>query len=185
MATTEEELTLLDRKVMQLRLDYERFFLGTRPREPVQLRAEVQKTITQLSNQAIQNTALRFKFGSICSRFQAFKRQWGETLRKMDEGSYSRHRFRAGLRARGAPAEAPPPSTAPATGGSPDRLFDAYLDARRRCGQSVARLTPDRLESILQQQRTALRRRYGDADFRFEVVVEDGKAKLRASRSEP
>ena len=31
---SDEDLRELDRKVKQLRLDYERYFLGTRPREP-------------------------------------------------------------------------------------------------------------------------------------------------------
>ena len=35
MTVTEEELRELDRKVKQLRVDYERYFLGTRPREPI------------------------------------------------------------------------------------------------------------------------------------------------------
>ena len=34
------------------------------------------------ANQAIKNTAMRFKFNSIVSRYQAFKRQWTDTLRK-------------------------------------------------------------------------------------------------------
>ncbi len=41
----EEDLELLDRNLKQLRLDYERYFLGTRPREPLQARAAVDKII--------------------------------------------------------------------------------------------------------------------------------------------
>jgi hypothetical protein len=171
----EEDLKILEAKLNQLKLDYERYFLGTRPREPVQLRGEVQKLITLYSNTAIQNTAQRFKFSSLCSRYQAFKRRWDETLRQMEDGTYSRHRFRARRRQ----AEPPP---GPAAEEKKDDLYTAYREARRACGQDVERLTRAHLNRVLARERKALRRRYGDTDFNFRVVVEDGKAKLKASK---
>jgi hypothetical protein len=176
----EEDLKILDTKLMQLKLDYDRYFLGSRPREPVMLRGEVQKQIAVLTNQPIQNTALRFKFGSICSRFQAYKRQWIETLRKIEEGTYSRHRFKAQIHERKPEVEAPSPAAAGARGS--DDLYQQYVEARRSCGQDVSNLTPARLETILDKQRATLQDRFGDAKFRFRVVVEDGKARLKASK---
>ena len=182
MTTLEEDIKILETKVNQLRLAYERYFLGTRPREPSIERADVDKIITLFTNTPIQNTALRFRFGSICSRYQALKRQWNETLRKIDEGTYSRHRFKADLHSSARPEIGA--ATAPARGAradSPD-LFNAYVEARSSCGQSVANLSPERLKATLAKQEAALRQRYGNAEFRFKVVVEDGKAKLKASR---
>ena len=174
MADTEEELRDLDRKVKQLKLDYERYFLGTRPREPAQLRSEVEKMIVVFGSTAIQNTGLRFKFNSICSRYQAFKRQWNETVRKMEQGTYTRHRFKADLHER----EREGSPDAPEAG----ELFAEYRDARLACGQGVKNLSPQKLEQLLDRQRATLRKRYGDAEFRFRVVVEDGKAKVKARR---
>jgi hypothetical protein len=171
--SVDEDLKVLEAKMNQLKLDYERYFLGTRPREPAQLRAEVQKVVTFYSNTGIQNTALRFRFGSLCSRYQAFKRRWDETLRQMEDGSYQRHRFRAGLQER--PEEpAPRPE---------DDLYTAYVEARKACGQDVRALSRHQLDTVLKQQRAELRRRYGDQAFEFRVVVEQGKAKLKARRA--
>ena len=62
--------------------------------------------------------------------------------------------------------------------------FDAYVEAKKSCGQSVKGLTRERLEAILDKQREGLRERFGDeARFRFRVVVEEGQVKLKASRS--
>lgn len=175
---TEEELVDLDRKLKQLKLDYERYFLGTRPREPVVMRADVEKTMVRLANNPIQNTALRFKYNSICSRFQAFKRQWNETLRQIENGTYARHRFKANLRGAGGSAGAPPP---PDSGG--EDLFSSYRDARLACGQAARSLTPKKFEQMLEKQRGQLAAKFGDdARFQFRVVVEDGRAKLKASR---
>ena len=178
----EEDLKILETKINQLKLAYERYFLGTRPREPAVERSEVDRTVTLYTNTAIQNTALRFRFGSLCTRYQALKRQWNETLRKIEQGTYSRHRFKAELH--GSRTEAPGAAASPAPGAraKSSDLFDAYVEARQSCGQSVSRLSPERLRATLAKQEAALRKRYGDAEIRFKVVVENGKAKLKASR---
>ena len=177
---TEQELENLSRKLSQLKLAYEQYFLGSRPREPLMLRDEIQKAVIVYSNQPIQNTSLRFKFSSINSRYQACRRQWTETLRKIERGTYGRHRFRAKLHDR---EVASPPPEQIATSNRRRELYDAYLEARRSCGQPVERLSPARLDAILDRQEAALRERFGDCGVKFRVVVEDGKAKLKARRS--
>jgi hypothetical protein len=183
----EEELRVLDQKLKQLKLDYDRYFLGSRPREPVVLRSDVEKLIAIYSNQAITNSGLRFRFSSLCSRYQALKRQWSEILRQIEQGTYARHRFKAVLheRVRGAPVEAPQAEAAePLELGEPVgvALFDEYRAARERCGQETRNLSPASLARVLAEQREALRARFGDAEFRFRVVIEDGRAKIKASR---
>jgi hypothetical protein len=79
---------------------------------------------------------------------------------------------------------APPPDES--TLGVPadsTELFAAYVEARQACGQSVENLSPEKLQSKLSAQERLLRRRYGDVEVRFRVVVERGKAKLKVARA--
>lgn len=178
----DEELRLLDIKLAQLKRDYDQYFLGARPREPAQLRGEINKAVIELTNTAIKNTASRFKFSSICSRFQAFRRQWDETLRKIEAGTYERHRFKAKLHeqdgdASGAAAPAQPHAA------SESDLYQRYIDARTTCGESVKGLSREKLDGIIAKQRSQLADKFGeDAQFRFRVEIEDGKARLKATR---
>jgi hypothetical protein len=177
-----DELKILDAKLNQLKREYEQYFLGTRPREPVLLAGEVRKLIAIQTNNPFPNTALKFKFSSICSRYQAFNRQWQETLRKIEQGTYVRHRFKADLHERKA-TEARQASAAPAGARADDPgVYTAYMEARQACGQDVKNLSPAKLRAILREQEKSLRARYGNAEIRFRVVVEGGKAKLKASR---
>lgn len=178
--TIEEELQILETKVKQLKLDYEQYFSGVRPREPAQLRGEVQKQIHRHSNTPIQNTAQRFRFNSINSRFQAFKRQWDNVLRQIDAGTYKRHVFKADLndRRRNAGSAPAPQAAARKPGGS---LYDAYCEAAQSCGQSVGGLTPQKLDALVRKQEAALRQKLGCEKVDFRVVVESGKVKLKAS----
>ena len=102
MATAEDDLHALDSKVKQLKLDYEQYFLGTRPREPQQLRGEVQKLVQLYLAAPSKNTAQRFKFNALVSRYNIFTEHWGKRIRAMEEGDRpSRARVRAGRRSRG------------------------------------------------------------------------------------
>jgi hypothetical protein len=175
---TDEELEILSRKLMSLKLAYDQYFLGSRPREPVMLAGEVSKLVVVYSNQAIKNTAMRFKFNSIVSRYQAFKRQWTDTLRKIESGTYARHQFKAKLHER--PAAPPEPTARPPQ--DREEIYAAFVEARQACGQSVADLTASKLDQLLDKQERELRKRYGDSQVRFKVIVENGRAKLTASR---
>ena len=144
------------------------------------IRSEVSKIIVILTNQPIQNTGLRFRFSSLCSRYQAHKRQWDETLRKIEAGTYERHRFKAKLHGSGS---APPKPSSGAPAAAKGDFFQSYVDARLACGQNVKGLTRDKLEGVLDKQRNQLRKKFGDdSNFNFRVAVEDGKVKLKATR---
>lgn len=184
-----EDMVVLDNKIKQLKFEYDQYFIGSRPREPVLTRADVNKLVARYANQGIQNTSLRFKFNTLCSRFYAMRRQWDETLRKIEAGTYERHVFKAKLheRERGIDEDVPKPLAA-ATKASRDEttaggtdLFEAYRTARQSCGEDVANLSRSKLDQLVEKQRAAIQQKYGCEEVRFRVVVEDGKTKLKAT----
>ncbi len=186
--TTEEELKLLEIKLGQLKLEYEKYFLGSRPMEPAQLRSEVQKIVIKWSNTRITNTAQRFKFNSLNGRFQAFKRQWDLTLRQIEAGTYKRHLFKADLRDRErglTGVDGATPGGARAGSGAARRdeadLFETYRDAMLATGQSASGLTREKLERAIAKQEAAIKQKYGCERVDFKVVVSDGKVKLKAA----
>jgi len=181
-----EELIVLDNKLKQLKFEYEQYFMGSRPREPVLLRGDVQKIVAKYSNTGIQNTALRFKFNNLCSRLFAMRRQWDEVLRKIEAGTYQRHVFKAKLHEKQRDDHGTTPQTGATSAGNETTdggsdLFDAYRNAKGSCGEDVSSLSREKLDQILAKQRDAIRTKTGCADVRFRVVVEDGKAKLKAT----
>lgn len=80
------------------------------------------------------------------------------------------------------PAAAVAAAQAPAS--TLGRLHSALMSARRKTGESVADLTEDKLARLVKQQTQALRQKHGDgAKIKFKIVVEDNKAKLKATVS--
>lgn len=182
--TSEEELKMLELKLNQLKLEYEKYFLGTRPIEPSQMRSEVQKIVIKWSNTRITNTAQRFKFNSLNGRFQAFKRQWDNILRQIEAGTYKRHVFKADLRDRERGLAPPALGGGPAkAGGAKDSgdLFETYRDAMMATGANTKGLTPEKLQKAIAKQEAAIKKKYGCDRVDFKVVVTDGKVKLKAA----
>ena len=184
-ATPEEEMKLLEIKINQLKLDYEKYFLGTRPTEPSMLRGEVQKQIIKWSNTRITNTALRFKFNSLNGRFQAFKRKWDDTLRQIEAGTYKRHVFKADLRDRerglGGTESGARPASSSSDRSSKSDLFETYRDAMLATGQDASGLTEAKLQAALRKQEAAIKQKLGCDRVDFKVVVQGGKVKLKAA----
>ena len=172
-----DDLVVLDNKLKQLKLEYEQYFMGFRPREPVMLRGDVNKLVARYSNTGIQNTSLRFKFNNLCARFFAMRRQWDAVLRQIEEGTYRRHIFKARLHERDRSGE-----DVPASAETLDAdLFASYLTARRECGEEVKGLTRERLDQLVETQRAAIQARFRCREVRFRVVIENGRTKLKAT----
>jgi hypothetical protein len=181
--SAEEEIKILEIKMHQLKLDYEKYFLGTRPTEPAMARAEVQKMVIRFSNARIPNTALRFKFNSLNGRYQAFKRQWDNTLRQIEAGTYKRHVFRADLhdRERGIAPDEKSTRRVATSGGQDTDIFETYRDAMLATGQDASGLTRAKLQKAISRQEAALRKKLGCERVDFKVVVEGGKVRLKAA----
>ena len=180
----QEDLDSFERKLKKLKMEYDQYFMGTRPRPPQQLRDEVQRIVTYWSSQTITNTALRFRFNSITARYFAFRNQWGLILRKIEAGTYAPHIFRAKLHEeqRGSAKPAAPAQKA-GRGAEDGALFDAYLEARRACKQDIKGLTPTHFGNLMKEKATQVASKLGKRpeDVRFRVVVESGRVKLKAS----
>ena len=59
-------------------------------------------------------------------------------------------------------------------------LYDAYVDAKKRCNEDISRLTYDSLAKSVQKQVPELMARFKARSVDFRVEVKDGKAVLKA-----
>lgn len=83
----------------------------------------------------------------------------------------------------GAVPGVPSPLRSSGTDLSDDRLkplYDAYLQAKRRCRESTEGMSYDSLATSLRRQVPALLEKHGAASVELKVVIKDGKASVRA-----
>ncbi len=90
----------------------------------------------------------------------------------------------AGRRAPPPPARRPPPPPPPPRRSAEDertkRIYDQYLEAKHRTGESIAGLTYEKLKKSLDSQTKKLRQKHGAGkSIDYEVVEKNGRAVLR------
>ncbi len=94
----EAMLTQLDRRVEQLKQNFERYFIGVDRRPPLQMRRDVVREVFEMEQVYINSTALRFRLRSLVQKFNTYKTYWTRTMRQIEEGTYHRDRSRADRR---------------------------------------------------------------------------------------
>lgn len=178
-----DDVILLDKKLSELIIKYEQYFIGLEKREPLALLAEVEKLVRRYTGTPINNTMYKYRFTSLVARLNTYREHWSRILKLMEEGRYSRDRFISDLhmRQRQTPerkqAEEPSPSS---TESDLDRLVHEFREARKACNLPVHTITRELIAATIEKQKPALIAKLGTEHFAFRVVIEDGKAKLKA-----
>lgn len=177
-----EDIALLDRKLNQLVISYEQYFIGLEKREPLLLLGEVEKLVRCCSGVPINNTMYKYRFTMLVARLNTYREHWNRILRLIEEGRYSRDRFIRDLhlRQRDKPERIEPDSPGVPAEEDLDRLVHEFREARKACSLPGDTITRELLAATIERQRPALAAKLGTENFVFRVVVEDGKPKLKA-----
>ena len=167
----ERRLRELEGEIKRLELEYNQFLIGRMPKLPWETRARVEALVKQYDRMHIQNTAERFRFEGLQSRFSAFCERWERDLKMRELG-------RPGPRGR--TGAAPPAVSMPSAPSAVSRDLPAAGDTPAR-PEVVALRDPDaQIDQVqaLHEKLNAARRQAGDADVPFERFREVVRAQL-------
>ncbi|RNC72249.1 MAG: hypothetical protein ED859_02625 [Desulfuromonadales bacterium] len=179
-----EDIAQFEQSLNELIIKYEQYFLGLEKREPVRLLEYVERLARKYANVKIVNTMLNFKYTSLVARLNSYKQYWGRIVRLMEEGKYSRDRFR--MARQGLAGEKTAPESQPPSKSDADELFQRFVDARKACNLPVETITREMIAAAIEKQKPAIIARYGTDQVEFRVVVENGVPKIKArSRRTP
>lgn len=193
-----EDIALLERQLRELKTEYEKYFMGLVKREPLKLREDVARLVRQYSGTTLTNTGYAFKLNQLTASYSALNAYWTRVSQQIEEGTYARDKFRLKLKERQHEEAAPKRKAAPAAatnGDGPVRFTDGaepggkaletlyrqLVAAKQQVGESTAGLKPEVLAATIKQQLPQITKRYGAEAVEFRVVVEGGKAKLKAT----
>jgi hypothetical protein len=177
-----EDLDELEEAMTGLQVLYEKYFLGIDRRPPDAQRRQVSEKMRLLKTTMVKNTALKFRIQTMFAKLISFERMWDRTLREIEEGTYKRDVFKAKLRDR--KGEQKPAQAAPSSPQLSDqmirKLYDTYVIARQRTGESTSGLTYDAIARRIRAQVPELMARHKARNIEFKVVIKGGKAVLKA-----
>jgi hypothetical protein len=179
------ELDGLDEDMSKLQVLYEKYFIGIDRRPPDDERKRLSKRMRELRTTVVRNTGVKFRINTLFAKLISFERLWDRTLREIEEGTYKRDVFKAKYRMNRRAEETPeqPRPPVPRAEISDDklrRLFDTYLVARQRTGESTDGLTFEKVAQRIRAQVPQLMEKHGAKSVEFKVVIKGGRAVLKA-----
>jgi len=172
-----EEIVVFEEKLNELVRKYEQYFFGLEKREPIKLLEEVEKTARRYVGTNIVNTMVKFKYNSIVARLHSYKQYWNRINREIEEGRYSRDKFRMGIHNQSRDLASRPEMPA---GPDLDGVFAEYIKARKACNLTTDGINPETLKATLGKQKESIQQKHQCSDIEFRVVIEDGKPKIKA-----
>lgn len=174
------DLPRLESGIRQLKIQYDMFFAGSIPKQPLELRTELERIIRRHSTTPIRKYAARFHFNALVSRFNSLSELWAKTLRSLEEG------------------DRPAPAVADRAGASeqviarctvrdPARereivrlLHSRLLDARKKAGDTTGKLSFESFVLTLSAQAGKMREKTGCDKVDLRVIVLDRKVVVKA-----
>jgi hypothetical protein len=179
-----QDLDAMEEAIANLQVLYEKYFVGIDRKAPERERQKVSETMRRLKETQVKNTALKFRIQTMFAKLLSFERMWDRTLREIEEGTYKRDVFKAKRRVgrQGEEAErSAPGAAAPQLSDQMLRkLYDTYLLARQRTGESTSGLSYDSLATRIRAQVPELMAQHKARNIEFKVVIKGGKAVLKA-----
>jgi len=206
MATIDEDLSQLERDIRQLRIEYEMYFSGGRPRPPSDTQWRAEQLIKRYSERgADMNYGQRFRFNNLTQTYAKYQEVWRKRLKQKEEGIVQRH-YGAAAKAIEAqrekeqaanPASPPgrpesrragaPPSVYQVACSDPDRepekvqqLYQALVEAKKQAGEDTEALTLNNFQEFVRIKTQQLKKQQGVKQVEYAITVEDGQVKLKA-----
>jgi hypothetical protein len=185
------QLDELEQRMFLLKIQYEKFFLGTEKLEPTRDRDMLQRFVRDIveDQTLIRNPSQRHRYEALKSRLGSYEYYWTRQLRMLEQGTHPRQKFKAKIR------ERERDEILRAEGEKLDRqrvrkkseredeafrsVYDQYMEVRGKCGQDV-NVPFETVRQALEKQAGVLKSKYKCRSIRFKVVEEDGKARVKA-----
>ena len=176
-----EDLDQFEQLLGELIIKYEQYFLGIEKREPLRLYGQVERLSRRFFSGGITNSMQRFRYNCLVARFTTYRQYWTRIVRLIEEGKYSRDRFKMKIHERDkniGPAQQT--ELERPVEGEIDRVYQQYLAARTACHLPTEGISPDMIATAIEKQRPLIMERYHCKGVEFRVVIEEGKPKIKA-----
>ena len=205
----EDAINRIEVGIRQLKTQYDMYFAGAAPRQPFEVRKELEILIESTGKTRMQRFADRFRYNALASKYQTMTELWNKMIRAKEEG-----RLRPGIpgfvepvrrtqeavaaATGGAVGVAAPMAGAPPVAGGPvfHRLrfvdpgsqeaelrmfYDRFIEASRQSGGTASQVSFSSFVKQVTQRTQAVRQKAGCEAVTCSIVIKDGGVKLRVS----
>jgi hypothetical protein len=180
-----EDVALFEQGLNELIIKYEQYFIGIEKREPLKLLTDVEGLGKKYLNVQIVNTMLKFKFNATLARLNSYKEHWNRINRLIEEGKYSRDRFRMELHKKSRDTVQPVKEeqakpVEKCLNLEVESIYHKFIEARKACHLPVSNITQELIAAAIEKQKPIIIDKFKCKGVEFKVVIEEGVPKIKA-----
>lgn len=181
--TVDDQLTRLEEDIRKLKIEFDIYFNGASKRPPYDTKNRVETVFKRLADDRTLTFAQRFRLNTLTARYTAFRELWRRTMQGREEGRDPASQARAQQQEeRG---EEDFRSTVVCSDAHSDvrsvrELYEALVEAKKRCNESVDDMSFPRFHHLIASKTDSLKERLNCDRVRFSVDVEGGRVNFKA-----
>lgn len=203
---TDDELNQIERDIRALKIEYEQFFGGGRPRAPMDTQWRVDNLIRRCNERIGELTfAQRFRLNNITQTYAKYQDMWRKKINQKETGA-TQHHYGAAAKAieaeraaarrktkgskpeaeRGERREAARQQLFALSLADPDRehakvevLYRKLIEARTETGEKAGAPSLQNFEKFVREKTQQLKEK-GGHEIEYSVSIESGRVKLKA-----
>ena len=195
MASTDEDLSQLEKDIRALKIEYEQYFGGGRKRPPADTQWRVDSIIKRYGDRnADMNNSQRFRYSNLSQTYAKYMEIWRKRLKQKEEGTTHRHfgaaaraieaeRAERAVRARGGKSTSvftTAVSDPEHEGNKIERLYRELVQARKTSGEKSPAPSLEDFQRYVRRKTEELKEKKGCEAVEYVVAVEGGRVKLKA-----
>ena len=182
--TPDEQLTRLEDDIRRLRVEFDIFFNGAAKRPPYDTKGRVETLLKRLGDDRTLNYAQRYRYNSLCARYNAFRDLWRRTMQGREEGRDAVSAARASQKREVTETKVEPASF---VCGDPHHevelvknLYNSLIEAKRHCGEPTDDLSFPKFHRLIASKADGIKQQRGCDRVRFSVAVVEGHVSFKA-----
>ena len=197
IAEIDEDLSLFERDVRQLKIEYEQYFGGGKKRPPAEIEWRIETLVKRYSDRgSAMNYSQRFRYGNLVQMYTKFRDIFRKRMKQKEEGTVQRHfgaaareieKERANKQAAAAKARAAKQFPFTISCKDPDHdqkkveeLFTVFRTAKEQAGEEVESLTKEAFLQFVRQKTDQIKKQTNAGEVEYIVTLEDKQVRLKA-----
>jgi hypothetical protein len=182
--TVDDQLTRLEEDIRKLKIEFDIYFNGASKRPPYDTKNRVETIFKRLADDRTITFAQRFRLNTLTARYTAFRELWRRTMQGREEGRDPASQARAHQH-EAEHKENDFRSTVVCSDAHTDvssvrELYDALVEAKKRCNEPMDDLSFPRFHHLIASKTDSLKERLNCDRVRFSVDVDGGRVNFKA-----
>jgi len=174
------ELDLFEKKIQDLKVLYEQYFVDVIPYPPDKEHKELTRLKRRLYDAPFKKASSKFRLRMLLQSLQTYETYWNRVLTQREKGTYKKDIFRAQARQEARIRSKKRNTAAGKRQAGMEQLFNSYKSALKKVGANSSDIKFDDFKKSIVKQTREFKQRSGSKKVNYKILIKNGKVSVKA-----